>query len=211
MIRVDRYEQFPILVQLVDEQAGTLATGQTVYYDIRNATDDSSLFPPVAGTLTESLVEPGLYRTVIDGIPAGGQYLIYATCSGFITNSEELIVNPENIYELTKQNRHYNISVEDVIRENTTPTASQTTRKVPLGRTDYVLTWIKYDDEEDWCDTTTSGITYAWYRDVTDTVPYKMGGPGECPVQTPNTLDIDGSGDQLLIGPGSPLLAGGDE
>ena len=177
MIRVDKYEQFPILVQLVDEQAATLATGKTVTYDIRKAADDTSLSPPVAGTLTESLVSPGLYRTVVSGIPTGGQYLIYATCSGFITNSEELIVNPENIYELTKQNRHYNISVEDVIRENATPTASQTTRKVPLGRTDYVITVIKSDTDTDWTVTTTSGITYAWYRDITDTVPYKMGGP----------------------------------
>lgn len=176
MIRVDRYEDFPILVQLVDEQAATLATGQTVYYDIRKAADDTSLSPPVAGTLTESLVERGLYRAVVS-IPTGGQYLIYATCSGFITNSEELIVNPENIYELTKQNRHYNISVEDVIRENTVATASQTTRKVPLGRTDYVITVIKSDTDLDWTVTTTSGITYAWYRDISDTVPYKMGGP----------------------------------
>jgi hypothetical protein len=177
MKRVDKNEVFPILVQLVDEQAATLATGQTVYYDIRKAMDDTPLSPPVAGTLTESLVEPGLYRTVVSGIPIGGQYLVYATCSGFITNSEELIVNPENIYELTKQNRHYNISVEDVIRENATPTTSQTTRNVPLGRTDYVITKIKYDTDIDWSITTTSGITYAWYRDISDTVPYKMGGP----------------------------------
>ena len=176
MIRVDRNEVFPILVQLVDEQAGTLATGQTVYYDIRNAADDTMLSPPAAGTLTESLVEPGLYRG-LSSIATGGEYIIYATCSGFITNTEEAIVNPENIYVLTKQNRHYNISVEDVLRTNATPTASQTTRKVPMGQTDYVITVIKQDSDSDWSVTTTSGITYAWYRDINDRVPYKMGGP----------------------------------
>lgn len=176
MIRVDRDEVFPILVQLVDEQAGTLAAGQTVYYDIRNAANDLPLAPPVAGTLTESLVEPGLYRGLAS-ITTGGEYIIYATCSGFITNSEEAIVNPENIYVLTKQNRRYNVSVEDVIRENATPTASQTTRKVDLGNTDYILTIIKTDTDLDWSTTVTSGIVYAHYRDLSDSLPYKMGGP----------------------------------
>jgi hypothetical protein len=176
MIRVDRNETFPILVQLVNEETGLLAAGETVNYDIRMASNDAALAPPVAGTLTESTVEPGLYRGLAS-ISGGGEYLIYATCSGFITNSEEIIVNPENIYELTKQNRHYNISVEDVLRTNVTPTASQTTRKVPLGESDYVITVIKRDTDSDWDVTTTSGITYAWYRDISDRIPYKMAGP----------------------------------
>ena len=176
MIRVDRNETFPILVQLVNEETAALASGETVYYDIRAASNDASLAPPVAGTLTESTVEPGLYRGLAS-IPNGGEYLIYATCSGFITNSEEIIVNPENIYELTKQNRHYNISVEDVLRENASPTASQTVRNVPLGESDYVITKIKYDSDTTWSGTTTSGIIYAWYRSITDNYPYKMGDP----------------------------------
>ena len=204
MIRVDRNEVFPILVSLIDENTGQLASGQTVYYDIRDM-NDNPLSPPLAGTLTESIVTPGIYRGE-ESISDGGRYIVYATCSGFIGNTEEIIVNPENIYELTKQNRHYNISVEDVIRENATPTASQTTRNVPLGETDYVITWIKYDDEEDWCDTTTSGITYAWYRSITDRVPYKMGGPGIC---LPDSLSIDSSGNPLLIDGINPLLTGG--
>jgi len=177
MIRVDISEQFPILVQLVDERTGSLATGETVYYDIRKASDDSSLIPAVAGTLSESTIEQGLYK-IVEKVPVPGQYIIYATCSGFITNSEELVVNQENIYNLTKQNRHYNTSVEDVIRTNTTPTASQTVRKVPLNKTDYISTIIKRDNDTDWSTTTTSGITYAWYRNITDDVPYKMAGSG---------------------------------
>jgi len=177
MIRVDISEQFPILVQLVDEQTGSLATGETVYYDIRRASDDSSLIPAVAGTLPESTVEQGLYKTV-ESVPAAGQYIIYATCTGFLTNSEELVVNQENIYSLAKQNRHYNTSVEDVIRTNTIPTASQTIRNVPLNNTDYISTVIKRDNDTDWSITTTSGITYAWYRNITDDLPYKMAGLG---------------------------------
>jgi hypothetical protein len=175
MIRVDKNEIFPILVSLIDENTGTLAGGQTVYYDIRQM-NDFPLVPSIAGTLTESLVEPGIYRGE-ETIPDGGEYIIYATCSGFITNTEEVIVNPESIYDLEKQNRHYNISVEDVIRENAIITPSQATRNVDVGNTDYVLTWIKRDEDTTWATTTTSGITYAWYKDITDTVPYKMGDP----------------------------------
>ena len=175
MIRVDKNEVFPISVALIDENTGQMAAGQTVYYDIRHM-NDLPLSPPIAGTLPESTVEPGIYRAE-ESIPDGGEYIIYATCSGFTTNTEEVIVNPESIYDLEKQNRHYNISVEDVIRENAIATASQTVRKVALGNSDYVITRIKRDYETTWSGTTTSGIVYAWYRDESDRVPYKMGDP----------------------------------
>jgi len=175
MIRVDKNEIFPILVSLIDESIGQLAAGQTVYYDIRQ-TDDFPLSPPVSGTLTESLVEPGIYRSN-ESIPTDGGYIIYATCSGFITNTEEIIVNPESIYDLEKQNRNYNISVEDVVRENAIANASQTARKVALGNTDYIVTLIKYDYETTWSGATTSGVVYAHYKDEADSVPYLMGGP----------------------------------
>jgi len=170
MIRTDTLEQFPILVQLVNEQTGELATGETVYYDIRNASDDLPLVPPVSGTLTESTVEQGLYKNV-DSISEPGQYIIYAICSGFITNSEELIVNSENIYDITKQ---YNTLVEDVPRTNVTPTTSQTARNVPLGETDFIINKIKKSSESDWSAATISGTVWAWYRNVTDVLPYKM-------------------------------------
>lgn len=170
MIRADISEQFIILVQLVNEQTGSLATGETVYYDVRKSSDDSALSPAVSGTLIESTIEPGLYKNV-ESVSEPGQYIIYAICSGFITNSEELIVNPESIYDLTKQ---YNVFVEDVIRTNITPTASQTVRNVPLGETDFIINKIKKSSESDWTNTTISGIAWAWYKNVTDTLPYKM-------------------------------------
>ncbi len=175
MIRVDKNEVFPISVALIDENTGQMATGQTVYYDIRDM-NDLPLSPPIAGTLPESAVEPGIYRKD-EYIPTDGQFIIYATCSGFTSNTEEVIVNPESIYDLTKQNRHYNISVEDVIRENTIATPSQTIRKVGLGQSDYTITRIKYDSDTTWSGTTTSGVVYAWYRDEEDCAPYKMGDP----------------------------------
>jgi hypothetical protein len=175
MIRTDISEQFLIVVSLIDETTGQLAPGQNVSYDIRYP-DDNSLSPPISGILVESTVQPGIYKT-IESISLPGQYIIYATCSGFVSSTEEVIVNPENIYELAKQNRSYNISVEDVIRENAVPTSSQVARNVPLGYTDYIITVIKKDNQPDWNSTTTSGLVYAHYRSLDDKVPYRMAGP----------------------------------
>jgi len=177
VIRVNENETFPILVSLVDEAAGSLASGRTIYYDIRDI-NDNLLSPPISGTLTESIVEPGIYRTT-ESINTTGTYICYATCSGFISNVEEIIVNQENIYSLVKQTQNYNISVEDVPRTTTSGgmTASQLTRNVSYGNTDYIVTRIKRDIDVDWSSPVTSGIAYAHYKDVDSDLPYKMGGP----------------------------------
>jgi len=175
VIRADINEEFPISVSLVDEVDGTLVTNQVVKYDVRTI-NDTSLSPPLTGVLSESSVEPGIYTTDL-AISSPGEYIFYATCSGFLPNTEEILINEENVYELIKQNRHYNISVEDVPRTNTIPTASQAVRHVPLGKTDYIITTIKYDNMSDWSGSTVSGTTYAWYRTINEDVPYKMGGP----------------------------------
>jgi len=174
MIRVDINEIFPIVASVIDENSSQLIPNQTVYYEIRDI-NDQILSPPASGILPESSVEVGIYRTYTS-IPANGSYICYCTASGFVVGSEEIIVNSENIYDLTKQNRHYNISVEDVIRTNSSPNAFQLTRNVPLNKTDYVITKIKLDSNSDWNDdTVASGIVYAYYRSILDSVPYKMG------------------------------------
>ena len=174
MIRVDKGEIFPVTVALWDEDTGENASGQTVYYDLRDMSD-AHLVPPINGKMDESTVVSGIYKTTAT-INTAGRYVCYATCSGFYDSSEEVIVNPENIYTLVKQNRHYNISVEEVVRTNVVATVSQATRKVPLTKTDYIITRIKWDFESDWSSTTVSGLVYAWYRTDTDLVPYKMSG-----------------------------------
>lgn len=171
MIRVKISEIFPVTVSLIDETTGQVATGKTVSYDIRKQPTDTMLSPPVAGTLTESLVEPGIYNA-LESISEAGTFVVYATCSGFLPNTEEIIVSPN-------YNRHYNTSVEDVIRNTAVPTASQAIRKVGLGKTDYVITRIKPESAADWTHSATvSGIVYAHYREMDDDVPYLMGGSG---------------------------------
>ena len=173
MIKVDKNEEFPISVALFDECAGALATGQTVYYDIRDANTDAALSPSISGTMTESSAEAGVYK-VVESIPVDGEFLFYATCSGFMPNTEDIVVNPESLYDLTKA---HNVSVEDVPRTGTA-NASQIARNVGLGRTDYIVHILKRTSDPDWSTTTVSGVIYAWYRSTDDDLPYLMGGDG---------------------------------
>ena len=177
MITVNISESFPITVALLDESTGALAVGETVYYDIRTV-NDAPLSPPISGTLTESTIEAGIYKESLS-IPTSGNYICYASAedTDFAASTEEIIVNTENIYDLTKNNYHYNLNIEDVVRTNSPPTASQTARNVPRNKTDYVITRVKSDDASDWSSPIASGIVYAHYRDSDDDVPYKMGGP----------------------------------
>ena len=176
MIKVNISESFPITVALLDENTSSLSSGETVVYDVRD-TNDNPLSPPISGTMLESSVELGIYRTTIS-IPTAGTYICYASATGFLTSTEEIIVEAIDIKDLIKQERHYNLSVEDVVRTNTTPTASQTARNVPLNKTDYVVTKIKSDDASDWSNPIASGTVYAWYEDIIlSQVPYKMSGP----------------------------------
>ena len=178
MIRVQINESFPITATLVDESAGEAAVGETVYYDVRSKADDSVLSPPISGVLVESTIEGGIYSTMVS-IPTAGNYVAYATCSGYLSNAEDITVDDYfagDVLTAVHANRHYNISVEDVVRTSDTPTASQSTRNVPVGRTDYVITKIKRDEDSDWSDPVAQGNVYAWYRDEDDVVPYKMGG-----------------------------------
>ncbi len=173
MIRVNANETFPITASISDEDTGNLISGQVVQYELRDM-EDNELSPGVSGVLTESSVVSGIYRSTAS-VSTPGLYLIYTTCSGYLPAGEELFINPENIYELVKSARPYNIMVEDVLRENASSTASQMVRNVSLNITDYITTHMKWDDDTTWSGTTVSGVSYAWYRTAADTIPYRMG------------------------------------
>ncbi len=176
MIEANKNELFPITVSLLDDVTAELVTNQTVTYDVRTI-DDVLLSPPISGSLSESIVEGGIYKTQIS-LPDSGAYICYATCSGFLAGTEEIIINTENIYEVTKANRPHNFSIIDVPRTTVSGTASpsQVARRVPFGRTDYIVTIIKNDYDADWSNPVSSGISYAHYNSVSDELPYAMGG-----------------------------------
>ena len=174
MINANINESFPISVTLLDEDSSQLVPGQVVTYNVRNF-DDSELSPPVNGTLVESTVEGGIYKKELS-LTSAGAYVCYITCSGFYTSSEDIVISVEDVAEVAKYSLPYNISVVDVIRTETSPTASQTARNVPLGKTDYITTLVKRDTDVDWSAPVSSGNAYAHYQYITDNLPYKMGG-----------------------------------
>jgi len=176
MIEANKNELFPITVSLFDEIRGELVGQKQVIYDIRTI-DDNHLTPSVTGTLSESSVEDGIYKTELS-LPESGSYICYATCSGFITSTEEIMISNENIYEITKENRSYNTSVIDVPRITVSGSgnSSQIARNVPVGKTDYIITKVKRDDDVDWTNPVSSGTSYAHYTSMADTLPYMMGG-----------------------------------
>ena len=174
MIEVNKNELFPIVVSLLDESRGELMGSRTVTYDIRTI-NDNHLIPPVTGTLSESSVENGIYKTELS-LSEAGSYICYATCSGFISSTEEILINEVNPVDVFKYNLPYNISVIDVPRTTISGTTSQINRGVSVGDTDYVVTLIKRDDDLDWSNPVSSGVSYAHYTSMSSNLPYMMGG-----------------------------------
>lgn len=174
MIESNINESFPISVTLVDENTSQLISGQTVSYDIRMI-NDLALTPPINGILSESVVESGIYKKALS-IPSAGTYICYITCSGFFTNSEDIVINEESPVDVAKYNLPHNISVTEVVRANSVGTASQIARKVPLGNTDYIMTLVKRDTDSNWDNPVSSGNSYAYYNSIEENLPYMMGG-----------------------------------
>jgi hypothetical protein len=176
MIEANKNELFPITVSLLDDVTAELVADQIVTYDVRTI-DDALLSPPISGSLSESIVEGGIYKTQIS-LPDSGTYICYAFCDGFVAGTEEIMISNENIYEVTKANRPHNFSIIDVPRATVSgaASASQISRKVPPGRTDYIVTIIKNDDALNWDNPVSSGISYAHYNSVNDELPFAMGG-----------------------------------
>lgn len=175
MIKANIDELFPVSVTLLDEETARLVSGQIVTYDVRTF-DDVILSPPVSGTLAESAVEGGIYKTQIS-LPDAGTYICYVAAEGFFTNYEEIVVYEENAVEVAKRNYPHNLSVVDVVRttahDDRTP--SQILRNVPFGKTDCITTFVKSDDDSDWNSPVASGTVFAWYESLESILPYMMG------------------------------------
>jgi hypothetical protein len=115
MIRVDINEQFPLTAMILDECSGEIVSSAVVHYHICDENDVTT----VSGVFEESTCEAGVYKTTVS-ISGAGIYRAYATCSGYNVGTEDIVVNPENIYDLTKQNRHYNRSSKSTLSYNST-------------------------------------------------------------------------------------------
>jgi len=176
MIEANKDSAFLITVSLLDDFNSELISGRSVIYDVRTI-NDSQLIPSISGTFDESTVEAGIYKKELS-IPQAGSFICYATCSGFVTSTEDIVISEENIYNLTKENRVYNTSVIDVIRTTVSGSAtpSQIARNVEIGNTDYIISEIKMESDSDWTSPVSSGISYAHYANLSDQLPYKMGG-----------------------------------
>lgn len=172
MIKINTSEVFVLTVSLLDDLYNSNVSNQNVIYDVRKQPYDISANPPIYGILEESTIVAGVYKKELL-IDYPGTYIAYITCSGFSPNAEEIVVS----HDYKKQ---YNISVEDVPRVSEVPTTSQTNRRVGLGKTDYIITKLKPDNSLTWDHPDTiSGVTFAYYRDYEDNVPYLMGGSGD--------------------------------
>ncbi len=174
MIESNINEMFPITVSLVDEAMEDLISGKTVFYDVRYM-DDSELSPAVNGVLVESTVQAGIYKTQIS-LPEAGNFLCYATCSGFFAGYEEIVINELSYIDAIKSNFPHNMQITDHLRTTVSSTASQLNRNVPLYKTDYITTVIKRESDYDFGNPICSGTSYAYYRSMLDELPYKMGG-----------------------------------
>lgn len=173
MIEANINESFPVSVTLLDEESAQLISGQIVTYSI-STIDDLILSPPVSGTLTESTIENGIYKTTIS-LPDAGYYICYAKADGFFAGAETIFIKAESCIDTSKYSLPHNISVLDVQRTSVSGTASQLNRKVPMNCTDYIVTLVKRDTDLDWSSPVASGINYAWYRSEASSLPYMMG------------------------------------
>jgi hypothetical protein len=168
------YEHFTVI-----DESNTLVSG------ISPTAFTSDLFEPsgqeVSNQIDVDTIElgSGHYRTEFIPNEIGTWYLTVYHDTYFPWGKSDSIQiyqsDFDEITELVKQNRNYNVSVEDVVRKNVTQNASQAARNVPMDKTDYIITRIKGDNDATWSETTVSGISYAWYKSITDTLPYKMG------------------------------------
>lgn len=173
MIEANKNELFPVTVSLIDDNELGLVPGKEVIYDIRYI-NDTPLSPPVSGSLIESNIEGGIYKKEVS-IPKSGSYICYATCSGFISSTESIIINEESCVEVSKYNLPHNISVLNVKRTSVSGTVSQLNRNVAIDDTDCVVTMVKRDSDSGWNDPVASGVNFAWYESIEATLPYMMG------------------------------------
>ena len=174
MIKANYDEDFTLTVAVVSEDG--MVTGlTTVTFEIWDD-DEANLID--SGTMVESAKVPGIYIytthiTKSEYDSYGTLYRAYfETPAGITDGAEDIMIN-DDLYELVRENRHYNLSVENVLAYTADIVPAKNPRKLSDNVTNFVKTKIKAEGDANW-DSATVHYVYAWYETVGDTIPYKM-------------------------------------
>lgn len=176
MIKANYDEDFTLTVAVLSED--DMATGLTVTYEIWTE-DEATMID--SGTMAESSEVPGIYLytthvTQSEYTTHGSLYRAYfKTPSGYSDGGDDIMIN-DDLYKLVRENRHYNLSVENVLTIGSEITATNP-RNLSTGVTNFVKTRIKAESQANW-DSATPNLVYAWYQTVGDQIPYLMGKKG---------------------------------
>ena len=181
MIKANYDEEFTLTVSVIDEGVG-MVSGLSVSYEILTE-DEATLVD--SGTMWESTTVSGVYLyttyiTETEYDANGTLYRVYyKTPSGYTDGADDIMIY-DDLYKLTEQNRHYNLSVENVLAYTADIVPAQNPRNLSDNVTNFVITKIKSEKSANW-DSADIHYVYAWYQTVGDKIPYKMGkrGPGE--------------------------------
>jgi len=174
MIKANYDEDFTLTVAVVSEDG--MVTGlTTVTFEIWDD-DENNLID--SGTMVESSKVLGIYIytthiTKSEYDSYGTLYRVYfETPAGITDGAEDIMIN-DDLYELVRENRHYNLSVENVLvlaAEIPNPNP----RNITDNTTNFVKTRIKAEGDANW-DSADVHYVYAWYKVLGDKIPYKMG------------------------------------
>ena len=174
MIKANYDEDFTLTVAVVSEDG--MVTGlSNVTFEVWNDDED---YMAHSGTMVESAKLGGIYIYTMHITKA--EYDSYGTLwrayfdapTGITDGAEDIMIN-DDLYELVRENRHYNLSVENVLALNA-EIPNPNPRNITDNVTNFVKTKIKAEGDANW-DSADVHYVYAWYKTTSDKIPYKMG------------------------------------
>lgn len=163
MIKVGVNEQFSITAALVDEDS--MGHGLVVNYVI----EDAGGAYVDGGVLDENLMHNGIYCKYVS-LASPGKYRVFYESVGYPTGVEDVTVSQDTLAELVKQNRQGNIAVKNILA-----ISDILARNVAVGKTNYIIIYVKRDSDLDWSSPVSEKRIYAHYKNLGDDNPYYMG------------------------------------
>ena len=150
MIKANYDEDFTLTVAVVSED-GMVSGLTNVTFEIWTE-DEANLID--SGTMVESSKIAGIYIYTTHVTKA--EYDTYGTLyrayfdapAGYTDGAEDIMIN-DDLYELVRENRHYNLSVENVL-VLAAEIASPNPRNLSDNVTNFVKTRIKAEGDANW-------------------------------------------------------------